>query len=243
MCVHTGLIDRGAWNACVPRLDGPMLSAGVSCQNSPVVGVLKVTAFFGDAESDPHIEAFPGGNQVDWARLLPFNLNAGQLETLLHRSHHAMAYVGLVAMDTIADPQGLVHAFLLWAGFGRDMAVLGDLWVVYILPAGECTALSRSAWWLSAWCWTARPVVQQGMVPKGRAYAQLTVLEVRFFHMLVQVVVHVSGSVSRRQRYIGVRNCRADSKGGRSLWRLQHLLRDQHCRRSFTVGALRSGSS
>jgi hypothetical protein len=134
----------------------------------------------GPAILEPATVPTSGRNHVDWARLLPFNLNNEQLETLLHRSHHAMAYGGMVRMADAMTPGKTVHYFLLWAGFDKDMKFLDDLWVVYVYPAGECAALSRNDWWHSAWCWTARKITQLGRKPQGRAYAQMVVLPVCF---------------------------------------------------------------
>ena len=130
-----------------------------------------------------------GANHIDWARLLPVDLKSEEMEAVLHRSHHAMAYGGtLPLVDTAAGSTSsnaggvLVHWYILWAGFDADMGLKQDAWIVYIYPAGACVALSRNEWWQRAWCWAAKRAVQSGSVPGGRAYAQMAYLQVRSTH-------------------------------------------------------------
>ena len=149
--------------------------AGVGCQNSPVVATLNITAPHPGAQ--PATQPLPDGNHVGWSRLLPIDMKADEMEAVLHRSHHAMAYGGKIAVN--GAPGHFAHWYLLWAGYDRDMRLLSDAWVVYVYPAGACAALSRNEWWPRAWCWTAQPAEQRGVAPPGRAYAQMTMLTVR----------------------------------------------------------------
>ena len=154
--------------------------AGVSCQNSPVVGMVNFTGSSAHQQKD-----LTGTSSVAWARLLPFDMNADDQEAVLHRSHHAMVYIGTFPS---AAGQAQLHAFFLWAGFAADMTVLDDLWLVFVHPAGHCAPLSRHHWWQAAWCWTAKRVAQLGRPPSGRAYAHMVVREVwhRCWNALIQ---------------------------------------------------------
>jgi hypothetical protein len=119
-----------------------------------------------------------------WSRLIPVDMNSDDLETVLHRSHHAVAYGGSLSMDGDVAPGPSQHWLLLWGGFGKDMSLLNDLWVIVVYPAGACVGMSRYAWWAEAWCWTAKLVTQSGQVPDGRAYSQLTMLKACLHHAM-----------------------------------------------------------
>lgn len=212
---------------CVSMLS---VNADYHCLNQPIVGLLNTAQEpGGEHTSHPHsttstfepaAHAYGAGMHVEWARLIPFGMSDESMQQLLHRSHHAM-----VPIQTAMTP-GQVHPklFLLWGGYGENMAVLNDMWAVYVYDPGSCTALEHAAasWWVESWCFTSFQIRQTGAIPAGRAYAKLAVLQVDHsgaclvcFHPLAINKGHIASVlVQDRQEvllYGGCQVCSGDS--------------------------------
>lgn len=160
--------------------------ADYECLNQPVVGLLKVPQHLAEADVgfrphqgaifEPAAHAFKTGMKVEWARLRSFGMSGASMQQLLHRSHHAMVYVPRSSESS--DSYGMT--FLLWGGYGANMSVLNDMWVVYIYAPGNCMGLEVDgiSFWEEAWCFTAIQIHQIGDIPRGRAYAKMVALPV-----------------------------------------------------------------
>jgi hypothetical protein len=182
-CIAFGHVEAGRGEFVRAHLD----AAVVRCQNSPLVATVRVTSDAGSMKGcetkrpsllEPRLTPVSRDNYVRWSRLLPVGLSSDVVESILQRSHHAMAYIRSIRLSGMKGSDA-VYQYILWSGFDKNMATMEDLWSIYVYPPGLCTQLRAEAWWREAWCWTAREVLQIGDVPSGRAYAKLAVLHVR----------------------------------------------------------------
>jgi hypothetical protein len=194
-CVHASALTsaREHRSASTQPLTLPFDCAVVPCQNSPLLaqaGLERATSLTkmhgectqsGPTFQPPDMKALDDGTAVEWSRLLSFGLKPVELETILHRSHHAMSWLGFanVSRSATLDPSDDINTFLLWGGFDTFMALNNDMWLIHVHSANACRhELQGHVDDHAVRCWTAHMVKQHGTVPSGRAYAKLGIMQV-----------------------------------------------------------------